>query len=238
MNTTETLLHAILEKEIHADKFNFAPLTPCAVPPMSIAIKKKKQPVATVSIPLRSIPVVFPEDRCAEKTPPPPPSAKGRDDTAGEGEAEAGSANKRGSRKAIMLCGGPGGSHDKRRVSLSCSRGEGHLHQQHQHQQQHGGNGDSGSDRAPHSGDGLSPEGGGGGAPQQQHQPAPTARQYRLHTLAGPLTNRTMDNGFVVMSLTLVASGNDLLGEPDELDGEDVKVWHECDAMRYGAMQQ
>lgn len=50
------------------------------------------------------------------------------------------------------------------------------------------------------------------------------AKRYRLHTLAGPLTNRTMDNGFVIMALTLVARGDNLLGEPDERDKEDVKV--------------
>lgn len=38
------------------------------------------------------------------------------------------------------------------------------------------------------------------------------------------MTTRIMDNGFVVMSLTLVPSGNDLLGEEDPVDNEDVKV--------------
>ena len=52
----------------------------------------------------------------------------------------------------------------------------------------------------------------------------PSARQYRLQTLAGLMTTRTMDNGFVVMSLTLVPSGNDLLGEPEPDDSEDVKT--------------
>eukprot|EP00752_Nemacystus_decipiens_P010484 g9341.t1 len=185
------------------------------VSPVEIAYK----PVATVSIPLRSIPVVFPGDRGAEKE---KKSAQaGHDPDSGEAEPEAGRSGAPGApqqggdggagggdskksspRRGVQLCGGPGGA-QKRRVSLHCSRGKG---------------GGSEGSRAPHSGDALSGEGGA------QQQPAVTARRYRLNTLAGPLTNRTMDNGFVVMSLTLVAGGNDLLGEPDELDREDVKV--------------
>lgn len=43
---------------------------------------------------------------------------------------------------------------------------------------------------------------------------------FSLQTLAGPLTSRTMSNGLVLMSLMLVVSGNDLLGELDPEDSE------------------
>lgn len=179
--------------------------------------------MATVSIPLRSIPVVFPEDRSAEKDKKKLPSAKGGHSASASGEAGAkaeseaeagggtaapqGASSKRCSaRKTVMLCGGPGGA-QKRRLSLAGGRGK-------------GGNGNGDSRRAPCSGDGEALSEGGGG----ERGGDGAQRRYRLHTLAGPLTNRTMDNGFVVMSLTLVAGGNDLLGEPDELDREDVKV--------------
>lgn len=61
---------------------------------------------------------------------------------------------------------------------------------------------------------------------RRARDPAPhvTAARYRLQTLAGPLTSRTMDNGFVMMSLMLVPSGNDLLGEQEPADSEPVSV--------------
>lgn len=48
-------------------------------------------------------------------------------------------------------------------------------------------------------------------------------KRHRLQTPAGLITARTMDNGFVVMSLTLVPSGNDLLGEIEPEDSDPVK---------------
>ncbi|CAN0187564.1 unnamed protein product, partial [Laminaria digitata] len=138
------------------------------------------QPVATVSIPLRSIPVLFPDGEgdnvsadSATKTTPP---AGG--DGGGGGQGGGGSGDK-----PSFFCG-------------PCPFGVG-------------------------GGGGGGVRGGAGevGSPGQVQ-----ARRYRLQTLAGPLTNRTMDNGFVVLSLTLVPSGNDLLGEQDPEDSEDVKV--------------
>ncbi|CAM9450974.1 unnamed protein product, partial [Ectocarpus sp. 6 AP-2014] len=160
------------------------------VSPVEMAYK----PVATVVIPLRSIPVIFPEDaaEAASENKPSPSLDKTNDQQEEEGaEGRAPPSEGTGaldgrSRRSCL-----------RRGSLSVG----------------GGRVRSGGNRA---GSGASGDG-------EQRRPPATARPYHLQTLAGPMTNRTMGNGFVLMSLTLVASGNDLLGEPDERDGEDVK---------------
>ncbi|CAN0526573.1 unnamed protein product, partial [Ectocarpus sp. 12 AP-2014] len=165
------------------------------VSPVEMAYK----PVATVVIPLRSIPVVFPEDaaEAASENKTSSSSDKNNDQQEEEGRGRAPPSEGTGA-----LDG---------RIRRSCLR-RGSL-------SVGGGRVRSGGNRASSvaSGDGEQQQ-------QQQQQRTPTtARPYHLQTLAGPMTNRNMGNGFVLMSLTLVASGNDLLGEPDELDGEDVK---------------
>lgn len=173
--------------------------------------------MATTLIPLRSIPVIFPG---ADNAGPPTAAAETDDSEPGKKDSDqddeqqqqpgqlAGSlAQSCLAQKVVTLC--TGGGMESKRVPL-------------------------GRDSA-----GSGPEGGRGWAPcsgafsaqavngKDEHRKTrqhTTAKRYRLHTMAGPLTSRMMDNGFVIMSLELVASGNDLLGEPDELDSEEVTV--------------